>query len=451
MPNTKLSTPVAATAQNNPGGEPRLISAVATDGAAPQFKIPFSSQAIQSVESVDLDLVLTTATGEKIILQQGALQAATQPDSKIVFQNGDSITAADQIKKLGILKPVEGGSFRLKSGDASPAVAEKVTGDAFGLGKELQDTMSQLTETSKQLEKVLQTLTTASLSTTTDDAKPITAGPGTGTGVQKITPQSDKFASPSPGSPPKPEESTSNSTDTGSATRVLISSTERYIFGAQDSVIPNVRAIDKITGKEKNLELAQLREMLPSDPLQLRIYGETPVNLQPNNLVHNTLIMPGVDGAKQIRISLNKDSLPSGFKLPENLQINGAQIDGSGILLIPANGLNDLKIDLAWTPLAQGTVFQTGDVQVGVKYLNAQGQEIALGGAPITFTYGELKDIKDTVQLDGNSNTKLFLSAYGYSYVIQGDSASNEITAGNGHDALNGGAGNDKLWGGQWT
>jgi hypothetical protein len=28
------------------------------------------------------------------------------------------------------------------------------------------------------------------------------------------------------------------------------------------------------------------------------------------------------------------------------LQINGAQIDGSGILLIPADGLNDLKIDL---------------------------------------------------------------------------------------------------------
>ena len=150
MPNTQSTPPTAAnnTAPSQPGAEPRLIRAVSADGASPQFKIPVSSQAIQSVESVDLDLVLTTTTGEKIILQQGALQAATAPDSKIVFQNGDSITAADQIKKLGVLKPVEGGSFRLKSGDASPAVAELVTGDGFGLGKELQDTMSQLTETS---------------------------------------------------------------------------------------------------------------------------------------------------------------------------------------------------------------------------------------------------------------------------------------------------------------
>jgi Ca2+-binding RTX toxin-like protein len=453
MPNTPSTPPAAVsnTAPTHTGAEPRLVTAVSADGAAPQFKIPFSSQAIKSVESVDLDLVLTTTAGEKIILQQGALQAATSPDSKIVFSNGDSITAADQVKKLGVLKPVEGGSFRLKSGDASPAVAELVTGDGFGLGKELQDTMSQLTETSKQLEKVLQTLTTATLSNTADDSKPITSGPGTGTGVQKITPQSEnKFASPSPGSPPQPEveKFTSNNTDTANAARGLISSTERYIWGAQESVIPNVRAIDKITGKEKSLDQAQLREMLPTDPLQLLVSGNAAVNLQPNGLVHSTLVMPGVDGATQIKISLSKESLATGFQLPDNLQVNGAQFDSKVDFFIPADGLNDLKIDLAWTPLLQGSTFQAGDFQVGIKYLNAQGQPIAAGLAPITFTYGELKDIKDTVQLDNYSNTKLFLSSYGYSYKISGDAADNNITAGVGNDYFSGSRGSDTLNGG---
>jgi Ca2+-binding RTX toxin-like protein len=458
MPNTKLSTPVAAIAQNNPGGEPRLISAVATDGAAPQFKIPFSSQAIQSVESVDLDLVLTTATGEKIILQQGALQAATQPDSKIVFQNGDSITAADQIKKLGILKPVEGGSFRLKSGDASPAVAEKVTGDAFGLGKELQDTMSQLTETSKQLEKVLQTLTTASLSTTTDDAKPITAGPGTGTGVQKITPQSDKFASPSPGSPPKVEveeftsnntnNNTSNNTDSGNVSNIKITSTLRGLYGAPDAITTHVRAVDKIQSKEQDKEVlkafsqASLREMLPSDPLQVRISGSTPVALEPDGLAHNTLVMPGVLNAKSIRFELPQDTvLPAGF------QIAGQTFSGSRIT-IAAESLKDLSLAIQWKVADLDASINKTDFQLGVKYLDDKGAELEQGRAPLTFTYGELKTIEDTVQLDANSNTKIFLSAYGYSYDILGDDSNNNIAAGNGNDTLDGGAGADVIAGG---
>jgi Ca2+-binding RTX toxin-like protein len=470
MPNTKLSTPVAATAQNNPGAEPRLISAVVTDGAAPQFKIPFSSQAIQSVESVDLDLVLTTATGEKIILQQGALQAATQPDSKIVFQNGDSITAADQIKKLGILKPVEGGSFRLKSGDASPAVAEKVTGDAFGLGKELQDTMSQLTETSKQLEKVLQTLTTASLSTTTDDAKPITAGPGTGTGVQKITPQSDKFASPSPGSPPKPEveeftsnntnNNTSNNTATATATstnasNIKVTNTLRGLYAEKGDVISNVQVVDKIKtaaltpgereqGIEvlKNFSQASLREMLPEDPLQVRIRGADPVNLEPSGLALNTLVMPGVLNATSVRFEL-----PAGSALPTGFKLNGKAFE-DGVIVVPAASLVDLKLPIEWAVISQDQTVTAFDFQLGVKYLDAKGSELEQGRAPLTFTYGELKNLADTVQLDGNSNSKVFLSAYGYSYEVLGDANGNAIVAGVGNDILNGAEGEDTLQGG---
>lgn len=453
MPNTQ-STPTAAannTAPSQPGAEPRLISAVSADGASPQFKIPVSSQAIQSVESVDLDLVLTTTTGEKIILQQGALQAATAPDSKIVFQNGDSITAADQIKKLGVLKPVEGGSFRLKSGDASPAVAELVTGDGFGLGKELQDTMSQLTETSKQLEKVLQTLSTATLSNTADDSKPITAGPGTGTGVQKITPQSEnKFASPSPGSPPQPEveKFTSNNTDSGNLSNIKITSTLRGLYGAPDTIISNVRVVDKIQSEQQGKEVlkafsqASLREMLPSDPLQVRVSGSDLVALEPNGLAHNTLVMPGVLNASSIRFEL-----PQGTVLPDGFQIAGQTFSGSSIT-IAAESLKDLSLAIQWKVADLGASITKTDFQLGVKYLDNKGAELEQGRAPLTFTYGELKTIEDTVQLDANSNTKIFLSAYGYSYKVEGDAADNNITAGVGNDYFSGGGGRDTLNGG---
>lgn len=457
MPNTQ-STPTAAannTAPSQPGAEPRLIRAVSADGASPQFKIPVSSQAIQSVESVDLDLVLTTTTGEKIILQQGALQAATAPDSKIVFQNGDSITAADQIKKLGVLKPVEGGSFRLKSGDASPAVAELVTGDGFGLGKELQDTMSQLTETSKQLEKVLQTLSTATLSNTADDSKPITAGPGTGTGVQKITPQSEnKFASPSPGSPPQPEvekftsNNTSNNTDSGNLSNIKITSTLRGLYGAPETIISNVRVVDKIQSEQQGKEVlkafsqASLREMLPSDPLQVRVSGSDRVALEPNGLAHNTLVMPGVLNASSIRFEL-----PQGTVLPDGFQIAGQTFSGSSIT-IAAESLKDLSLAIQWQVADLGASITKTDFQLGVKYLDNKGAELEQGRAPLTFTYGELKTIEDTVQLDANSNTKIFLSAYGYSYKVEGDAADNNITAGVGNDYFSGGGGRDTLNGG---
>ena len=433
MPNTKLSTPVAATAQNNPGGEPRLISAVATDGAAPQFKIPFSSQAIQSVESVDLDLVLTTVTGEKIILQQGALQAATQPDSKIIFQNGDSITAADQIKKLGILKPVEGGSFRLKSGDASPAVAEKVTGDAFGLGKELQDTMSQLTETSKQLEKVLQTLTTASLSTTTDDAKPITAGPGTGTGVQKITPQSDKFASPSPGSPPKleVEDFTSNNTDSGSGSVVKVNNTLRSYTGNSQETLSGV----KVTGvggtefeKPRSLNQVDFTQIDVNKRIDLQLNGQRIINLEEAGKATATLTLPGVLNAKSLLLTTSAT-------LPEGFTINGQSFVNGAMTIKDVGSLVDTQLSVSWKVGAPSA----GGFSVAVKFYDGTNL-LDYGNAPLTFFHA---DTLPTDMLDGNSNLKIFLSNTGYSYNVTGSSSDEKIYGGSGNDIFIGGGGAD--------
>ena len=92
-----------------------LIAPTTSATGEVQFQLPIDASLIASFEAVDLDLMLISTTGEKFILQQGALQAAINPASKLLFNTGESLSAADQIKRLGILKPVEGGSFRLAS------------------------------------------------------------------------------------------------------------------------------------------------------------------------------------------------------------------------------------------------------------------------------------------------------------------------------------------------
>ncbi|MFY9185808.1 MAG: calcium-binding protein [Limnohabitans sp.] len=430
MPNTQ-STPTAAannTAPSQPGAEPRLISAVSADGASPQFKIPVSSQAIQSVESVDLDLVLTTTTGEKIILQQGALQAATAPDSKIVFQNGDSITAADQIKKLGVLKPVEGGSFRLKSGDASPAVAELVTGDGFGLGKELQDTMSQLTETSKQLEKVLQTLSTATLSNTADDSKPITAGPGTGTGVQKITPQSEnKFASPSPGSPPQPEveKFTSNNTDTN-------------IVPAKVSVSMLAANQNGVTYQNNALGKTEVRQFLGKTTVELTMTDKAQALEFSAGKVDNQLLLSDVPKTNALILSINTQQI--GFKIPDGLTVNGQAINAGTPLTIDVSGMenNSVPLNLQWN---EGSSAASSDFQMSVAYLGPNGQ---INLKTITFT----GKAEYAYTLDANGEPRQFIASQADNLVVTANNEDNTITLGNGADTIKGSGGADTINGG---
>ncbi len=433
MPNTTLpSSAASTTAQSNPVVDARLINATSVDGAAPQFKIPVNAQAIQSVESVDLDLVLTTTSGEKIILQQGALQAATQPESKIVFLGGDSITAADQVKKLGILKPVEGGSFRLKSGDASPAVAEKITGDAFGLGKELQDTMSQLTETSKQLEKVLQTLSTASLTSATDEFRNTSSGPSTGTGVQKITPQSEnKFASPSPGSPPQPEvvENT-NTTD------VKVNSTSRTFTGNSESSFSGVTvtAVGTTTfSPARSLSQVDFTQIDVNKRIEVQLNGQTTLSVEPDGKAFATLTLPGVLNAKSM-------VLTTSASLPEGFTINGQTFVDGKITIANLSSLTDLKLSVSWKV---GAV-SANDFSVAVKFYDGT-TPLDYGNAPLNFYHA---NTLPSETLDGNSNAKIFLSNAGYSFNITGTSSADTMLGGSGNDTLDGGAGNDELKGG---
>jgi Ca2+-binding RTX toxin-like protein len=419
----------------------QVIEAQRQGEGALSFTLPVNPADISKIEAVDLDLLLTTADGQQFILPQGALLAMTQPDSAMRFANGEESLASDAIKRVGVLKPVENGSFRLAGLDMESLEAEPVQGSGFGLGQEIQDVVSKLDTSSQRMEQILQTLDQVT------QASPVTKGdeppPSTQTGVKRTTKLADPnpFASPTPGAPPKPENENVSS--------IKITETPRGLFGPTSQVISNVQAVDKIkTAANDGVEVLKpfdevtIREMVPNDPLQLRVFGTQSVTLEPDGQVVNTLVMPGVFDAASVRFEL-----PANVKLPPGFKIAGTTFN-NGILTVPAESLKDLQLSIQWTAEPLGTEIKPFEFQVGVKFLNAQGAELEQGRAPITFTYGEFRDLNDVVQLDGNSNTKIFLSAHGYNYDVLGDIADNIIVTGHGNDKIDGGTGADTMRGG---
>ena len=167
------------------------IQATTTPEGDVKFALPIKAELVESVEAIDLDLMLTTTSGEKYILQQGALLATTNSESKLVFSNGDAMSAADQMKRMGVMKPVEGGSFRLASA-LTPEAADKVTGNEFGLGKDAQDTVAKI-------EKIIQSLESATQSSQNSEATASTQGAPRSTSFKS---NADPLASPAPGTPP---------------------------------------------------------------------------------------------------------------------------------------------------------------------------------------------------------------------------------------------------------
>jgi Ca2+-binding RTX toxin-like protein len=418
------------------------------------YALPVDAAAVAKMEAVDLDLLITTTDGQQFILTQAGLLAMTQPDSMIRYAGGQEVLASEEIKQIGALKPMESnsfrlaGSFRLASLELDDNLVDKVNGTGFGLGQDLVDITSKLDQSTQKIEQILKSLeqSTQSAQASAGEDPP----PATQTGVKRTSKLADPnpFASPVPGAPPQPENE--------NVSPIKITETPRGLFGATDNTIPNVLVVDQIKtaalsqaerdqGKEvlKPLIETSVREMLPNDPMQIRVTGTEPVNLEPAGTIHNTLVMPGVLNATSVRFEL-----PAGTDLPPAFKIAGFTFT-NGLLTVPAESLKDLQLSVQWEAKPQGTLDGPIEFQLGVKYLNAQGAELEQGRAPITFIYGELRDLNDVVELDGNSNTKIFLSAHGYNHNIRGDSQANTIKAGHGDDTLIGSAGADTLDGGE--
>jgi Ca2+-binding RTX toxin-like protein len=475
----------------------QVIEAQRTDkGTA--FELPFDAAAVGKIEAVDLDLLITLKDGQQFILTQAGLLAMTQPDSVLRYAGGLEVLAADEVKQIGAMQSMDAntlrlaGNFRLASLELDENDIDRVSGTGFGLGQELVDITAKLDQSSQKIEQMLQSLeqaTQASSLASSGDEPP----PAVSTGVKRLSKNTnpDLYSSPTPGTPPekvKKEDQTNentsnfttdntnsnvnnntsnfttdntsnnvnnNTSNSENTSTVKITNTPRALFAEKGDVISNVQVVDKIQtasqspedialGKEvlKDLSQAALREMLPEDPLQVRISGAEPVNLEPEGMALNSLVMPGVLKATSVRFEL-----PAGSTLPPDFKLNGQSFE-DGVIVVSAESLVDLKLPIEWSVISQDQTVTAFDFQLGVKYLDAQGVELEQGRAPLTFTYGELNNLSDTVQLDGNSNTKIFLSAHGYNYDVLGDAANNTIVTGHGNDTIDGGTGADAMSGG---
>jgi hypothetical protein len=401
-----------------------------------QFKLPIDAQQVQSVQSVDLDLVVTTVSGEKIILQQGALQAALQPDSQIVFSNGQSITAAEQIKKIGVLKPVEGGSFRLRSEDVNPTQADNVSGKEFGLGQDASDQVKQLSESVQQIEKMLQTLT-SSQSASSNATSAMPQGMGPGTGFKKASDvAANPLASPTPGSPPVPEN-TNTSEQSGK---------DRDLRASSDYKVTNVALIDA----SKTLDSIQPRQMMAEAPLKVELKTPTTgsAEVKPQwaeGVVQNTLLLSGAPTAIKAVYTLAQGTT----SVPGDFKINGQSLVDKPLELVVKGGATQ-HLDLTWKVAEDGVTVPKTDFQVIVKYYNAAGTLLETGGQTLTFSYGDFRSVSETYANDANGQPIFNLLARGVSYDILGkDTANDVINAGDGHDIVRGLGGNDSINGGR--
>ena len=89
------------------------------------FVLPIAASEIASVEAVDVDLMIVTTKGERLLLPEAAISASTSANPKVSFSAGDTTDAASLFKKVGLLKPVVGGSFRLQATDMKPTPPAK--------------------------------------------------------------------------------------------------------------------------------------------------------------------------------------------------------------------------------------------------------------------------------------------------------------------------------------
>ncbi len=397
-----------------------ISSTVAATGEA-NFHLPIASLAVESVQAIDLDLMITSTDGAKFLLPHGALQAATNPESKLFFKGGDTQTAAEQLKKVGLMKPVEGGSFRLASA-LTPEAPEKVNGKEFGLGQDAQDV-------NQKIEKILIDLQKSTQAGQMNEAP---------TFVESITKNSaikiaqDPLASPAPGAPPKSSDIVSS---------VLVSNTARSFTGSSDARFDGVlvKAVGDIEYKGPNYKALQQVELSQVDvqkAIRLDMNTKNSLVVESNGIAQATLTLPGVVNASSLILSTT-DTLPDGFTIAGQSFVNGK------LIISNLQSLVDLKLPVTWSIGVDNNI----TFAVSVKFMNGS-TELGGGNAPLNFVYSDSLPVE---KLDENSNLKIYLSKSGYSYEISGTSTDDTVSGGSSDDIFHSSEGADTIDGGGGT
>ena len=382
------------------------------------FALPISREAISRVEMVDVDLVITGTDGRRFVLPEAALKATVQPDKILLnFAGGESGLMAEQLKKVGQSKPVEGGSFRIEATTIKPmqGVSENA-GNSFNLGQDNDKASSEqkIEMLAQQVQELSQKVQSAKSSA--QDGLGAGQGPGSGPGSGiKVTPQ---LISVKPGKPADEKFKDPPVTET---------SLQAQLFHADSAEITNAAVAD---GREFKQVLTS--ELFSANPL--RVQAPNGTNSAPAATLRATLELPPAKSSTQIQITLLDGQAPAG------LTLNGTAFVSKDSRLTLTDQ-SKLRLDMAWSRVDESVTLIPGQFKLQVKYLDANGS--LLQAQTHSFSYGEFRSASDV------PSGTFGLQLRGWSYDIQGSDVSDAISGGDGYDVLRGLGGADILAGGR--
>ena len=418
----------------------------------PAFALPFAAADIASVEVIDVDLIVVTHDGLRILIPEGALLAVTQADLKIAFSTGE-LSAGELFKRVGELSPVEGGSFRMQATTLKPQPPDPESGNDLdsGAGAEaqVQHLETQVAELQAQLDEAVraaqpqkavqegegEALRTPFTAFKTADPQPLDfLSPP----ARARTDEASAPATPPPGQNPNPSQPPLISNELPrprlqASAEAKLSNIERW-DGSQAT--PN-----------DNFAAATLQQMLPDGRLKVRLTGgEAAQNWDTGSAdsakVRADLVFAPAGSLAKIQLSLADPAaaLPPGFRIAGQDLRQGVLID--------ASDKTATRAALEWTVSADADVVAGTRFQIVFKYLDAQGKLIA--ASSLTLSHEDVRSAAALTESDANGLLIVKLPARGMSYDISGrDGQDDTIDAGNGDDILRGLGGNDVLRGGR--
>ena len=420
----------------------KLIEPQAAANGDVLYNLPLNSSEVISVELVDLDLVIIGPNGTGYVLPQGALQSTINPDKTIAkFKNGITAQLVEQYKKAGVVKQVEGGSYRIEATSIKPVpgVSDKLGFD-FTVGKEGDDikAQEQLQQLNNTVQALSQSLQAASLSNSEGNPG-LGAGKGAGLGEGAGKTATTSAVSSSPGAPPNDYTSKKIGDYTQNAVLTKLLKVDPQLFSAADSKTTNLQSASSI-----DLGNNTVRKFLAEKPLPIKLTnGNNTSDLKAtgkdneNKIIANDLLIQGSLNAVKVKFSIvgNLTDLPPDFKL------NGLALSSSSVVL-EADGTNVQRFHLTWLAKEDTETVNNSSFQIKVEYVDNAG--LTLSTSNLEFNYGDFKTLADTAAVN-----QFYLLARGMSYDIQGNAQDNTLHGSYGHDIVRGFNGNDKLFGDQ--
>jgi Ca2+-binding RTX toxin-like protein len=461
----QAAAPAAAQA---PEQQQAPVTAVApkTDADGKQrFELPIDPKDIASVEAVDVDLIVVTSRGERFLLPEAAIDAATAANPKIVFSSGDPSDAANLFKLVGLFKPVVGGSFRLQATEIKPTPPDPQTGQAIGLGAAEETQVQVLRDQIADLQdKVSQAQAAAEAAKS--EAEPV---PQLKSNAVASATNTDSASSSASSSKTKDEDKTQEKDKDNLTDLVFPNITPPGQKGAAEAKVAGVQIWDGINSTNTSFNATDVRFMLGDNRLKVKVEdaaGEvtTPAGNDASK-AYTSLFFTGQTKLATIRISHNEQLLPgpdgSGGLIntrPEGFLLNGKNPFAETID-IAANDINNVLVPMEWTLTADGAAVVPTRFTLKVEYLDENGVLISANPLAVNFTFGEANSV-DYYSLDGNANPIVKLLARGLSYDITGRDGVNDtikaqygsdvVSGLGGNDTIEGGAGNDILFGGNY-